>query len=147
VGDTWEGRCGLTLATYASSPSYLEILNGDSAKCTDAGKAEIKVDTYAGLAQGVLAVRSGRADGFLDAVPAVAYQAQANSGLSYVEATDQPAVNWGIAVSKDETELAQTLAEAVDAARQSGELAKVWTKYGLPESMNLGEVTLNGNPV
>jgi polar amino acid transport system substrate-binding protein len=147
VGATWEGRCGLTLATYASSPAYLKILKDDSDNCTKAGKTAITVRTYAGLAQGVLAVRSGRIAGFLDAVPAVAYQAHVNTGLSFVTASDQAEVSWGIAVSKTETALAEKLAKAVDAARASGELSKVWAKYGLPNSMNLKVVTLNGNPV
>jgi polar amino acid transport system substrate-binding protein len=147
VGETWEGRCGLTLATYGSSPSYLKILKDDSAKCTKAGKKAITIKTYAGLAQGVLAVRSGRIGGMLDAVPAVAYQAHLNPGLDFVTATDQPEVTWGIGVQKKETDLAAKLAKALDAVRQSGGLSKIWQTYGLPDSMNLDQITLNGKPV
>ena len=95
----------------------------------------------------MLAVRSGRIDGMLDAVPAVAYQAHLNPGLSFVTATDQPEVTWGIGVQKKETALAEKLAKGLDAARQSGELSKVWENYGLPDSMNLDQITLNGKPV
>jgi polar amino acid transport system substrate-binding protein len=147
VGEAWEQRCGLTLATYASSPSYLKILKTDSGKCTKAGKKPITIRTYAGLAQGVLAVRSGRIAGMLDAVPAVAYQAHVNTGLDFVTATDQPDITWGIGVNQKDTALAEQLAKAVDELRASGELAKIWEKYGLPESMNLDQVTLNGNPL
>jgi polar amino acid transport system substrate-binding protein len=147
VGETFDGRCGLTLATYASSPSYLAILKGDSKKCEKAGKPPITIKTFAGLAQGVLAVRSGRIAGMLDAVPAVAYQATLNPGLSYTTATDQPTITWGIGVKKDETDLAQKLAKALDEVRQSGELGQIWQKYGLPDSMNVDHVTLNGKPV
>jgi polar amino acid transport system substrate-binding protein len=147
VGATWDGRCGLTLATYSSSPSYIKILKDDSAKCTKAGKDAITIKTFAGLAQGVLAVRSGRIAGMLDAVPAVAYQAHAASGLSFVQVSDQPAITWGIGVDKKDTALAQKLATALEAVRQSGDLAAIWKKYGLPDSMNVDHVTLNGKPV
>lgn len=147
VGPTWEGRCGDTLATYGSSPSYLAILTGDNKKCMKAGKKAITIKKYAGLSQGVLAVRSGRIDGMLDAIPAVAYQAKLNPALGFVEVTDQDPVVWQIGVAKNNLALATKLAKAVDAMRQSGELAKIWESYGLPSSMNLDKVTLNNKPI
>lgn len=146
VSATWQGRCGLTLATYTSSPDYLKILHGDSDKCTKAGKKPITVRSFAGLAQGVLAVRSGRIDGMMDAVPAVAYQAHVSPNLSFVEATDQPKIVWGIGVRKQDTALAAQVAKALTAMTASGELAKIWAKYGLPASMNLKQITVNGKP-
>jgi polar amino acid transport system substrate-binding protein len=146
VGETAEERCGTTLATYASSPGYLKVLKDDNAKCEKAGKEKITVKTYAGLAPGVLAVRAGRIDGFLDGEPAVAYQAQLGEGLDYVSAKDQPEVIWGIGVRKQDTALAKKVGQAIDALRESGELSAIWKKYGLPESMNLDKITLNGKP-
>jgi ABC-type amino acid transport substrate-binding protein len=145
VGGTWQGRCGLNLATYTSSPDYLNILKADSAKCTKAGKKAITVSSFAGLAPGVLAVRSGRVDGFMDGVPAVAYQAKVNH-LSYVPATDQPNVIWGIAVRKNDSALAMQIANALKALTASGQVAQIWKKYGFPSSITLSQsqITVNG---
>jgi polar amino acid transport system substrate-binding protein len=146
VGGAWRGRCGLTLATYSSSPDYLGILKADSAKCTKAGLKAITVSSFAGLAPGVLAVRSGRIDGFMDVVPAVAYQAHINPGLSFVAATDQPVIYWGIGVRKTETALAGRVAKALRALTASGQMAKIWKKYGFPLSVQLtaSQITVNG---
>lgn len=145
VGGTWQGRCGRTLATYTSSPDYLTILKADSAKCTKAGMKAITVSSFAGLAPGVLAVRSGRVDGFMDGVPAVAYQAKVNN-LSYVPATDQPNVIWGISVRKDDPALATQIANALKALTASGQVAQIWRKYGFPSSITLSpsQITVNG---
>jgi polar amino acid transport system substrate-binding protein len=145
VGGTWQGRCGLTLATYTSSPDYLNILKADSAKCTKAGKKAITVTSFAGLAPGVLAVRSGRIDGFMDGVPAVAYQAKVNH-LTYVPATDQPVVIWGIGVRKNDPALATQLATALKAVTASGQVAQIWKKYGFPSSILISpdKITVNG---
>jgi polar amino acid transport system substrate-binding protein len=146
VGGTWSGRCGLNLATYSSSPDYLDILKADSKKCTKAGKKAITVSSFAGLAQGVLAVRSGRIDGFMDVVPAVAYQAHIAPGLTYVAATDQPVVIWGIGVRKNELSLADEVAKALKALTASGKLSAIWKKYGFPSSVQLSQnnITVNG---
>ncbi len=146
VGNSWQGRCGLALATYSSSPDYLNILKANSAKCVHAGKKPISISSFAGLAPGVLAVRSGRINGFMDVVPAVAYQAHINHGLSYVVATDQPVVFWGIGVRKNELSLANQVAAALKALTASGKLASIWKKYGFPPSVQLtqSQITVNG---
>lgn len=147
VGGTWQGRCGTSLATYSSSPGYLTILKADSAKCTKAGKKPIAVSSFSGLAPGVIAVRSGRIDGFMDVVPAVAYQAHINSGLAFVTATDQPNVVWGIGVRKNESALANQAAAALKALTASGAMTAIWKKYGFPLSVELkpSQITVNGH--
>lgn len=147
VGATWRGRCGTTLATYSSSPDYLEILKANSKQCTKAGLKPVTVDSFAGLAPGVLAVRSGRIDGFMDVVPAVAYQAHINSGLTFVAATDQPNIIWGIGIRKSELGLAQKVAAALKVLTANGTMTKIWKKYGFPLSVELkqSQITVNGH--
>lgn len=134
--------CGKTVSVLGAS-IYEPALQDASKKCTDAGKPAIDILP---LDQdgAILALKSGRADARLDEGGLAGYIASQDPELQMNSLTDFETFNAAMGVSKANAALAQEVTTAMEDLRASGEMATIFTKWGLPADWLLPKVTLNG---
>jgi polar amino acid transport system substrate-binding protein len=122
--------CGVTLADQAGDFEG-GVEKQISAQCVAAGKPAIKISTFPTVPAAVLALKSGRVDGFLEGVPSCAYTVMQDPTLACTQGVVPNDSSFaGIAVSKDETQLGQALAAALKVAQQDGSYTAILKKWG-----------------
>lgn len=85
----------------------------------------------------LLAVKSGRADGFDTSTPGAAYTLTEEDGVFEVAATFEVGTQVGIAVPKGDTELATAIEDAIKELVADGTYAKLIAKYNLPAESSI----------
>lgn len=134
--------CGKTVSTLAAS-IFVSSLESANSKCKDAGQPEIDILQLSESAA-VLAVKNGRSYANLDEGALAAYTATKNPDLQMNELQDFAPYNAAIGMSKTNSALAEKVKTAMQALRDSGKLADIQGKWGIPESWLLPTITLNG---
>lgn len=134
--------CGKTVSTLAAS-IFVSSLESTNSKCKSAGKPEINILQLSESAA-VLAVKNGRSYANLDEGALVGYTAAKNDDLQMNELKDFPPYNAAIGMSKSNTALAEKVKKGMQALRDSGKLADIAGKWGIPASWLLSTITLNG---
>jgi polar amino acid transport system substrate-binding protein len=139
--------CGKTISGSETSAEVVN-LNALSKLCTDAGKPAIDVVVLKGTPAQVEAVKSGRvmAANVTKAV-SVYTASQPGAGLEDVpgvvlNANGQKQLD-GIMLRKDEPDLANAIAAAMNALIADGTFAHILKKWGIPEDLFLKQAMRN----
>jgi polar amino acid transport system substrate-binding protein len=136
--------CGKTIALQKGT-TQVDVANEQQGKCTGAGKPKINILTYDKDTDAQLQIRSGRAVADMNDFPVAAYAAQTVGGGNDFEVVGQQigAGPYGIGVRKDDTQLRDTLKEALQATITDGTYAQILQKWNVSEGA-LTPPTING---
>ncbi|GAA2318942.1 ABC transporter substrate-binding protein [Streptomyces kunmingensis] len=134
--------CGKTIAFQRGTVSAGVAKSAD-AKCP-AGK-KIKTLTYDTDPEALLQVKQGRAVADLNDFPVAAYNAKTSGGGKDFEVTGDQVDEgpYGIAVTKENTELREAVSKALDAIIANGEYGKVLKKWNVEQGA-VDKPVLNG---
>jgi polar amino acid transport system substrate-binding protein len=131
-GITIDNACGKRVAVQRDTVEVPDI-TARSAACTKAGKPAITIDQYAGQDQATAAVVSGKDDAMLADSPVVAYAVKQTNGQLQLLGAMYDAAPYGYVVPKDETQLAQAVAKALDALIADGTYRAILDKWGVTQ--------------
>ncbi|MFJ2606088.1 MULTISPECIES: ABC transporter substrate-binding protein [unclassified Streptomyces] len=136
--------CGKVVALQKGTTSE-GVAKAQSAKCTKDGKKAITLQTFDTDPEALLRLKQGASVADLNDFPVAAYNAKtASSGKDFEVVGDQiEAGPYGIAVSKDNTELRDALKAALDAIIKNGEYTKILQKWNVTDGAVTG-VKING---
>lgn len=141
------GLCGKTVAGSETSAEVVNLI-ALSKRCTDEGKPAIDVVALKGTPALVIAIRSGRVMAASVTKAVVVYMAsQPGAGVEDVpgvmENADGQKQLDGILVRKDEPDLANAMAAALNAIIVDGTYARIMKKWGIPDELLLTRAILN----
>ncbi|MEU6146299.1 ABC transporter substrate-binding protein [Streptomyces sp. NPDC047081] len=146
-GDTeniasWSDLCGKKLAVERGTVSE-DLAKAETKKCT--GGKKITIEAFDDDQQSQTRLRSGGADAASSDFPVAAYAVKTSGGGKDFEIVgDQvEAAPYGIAVSKDDTQLRDALQAAMNAVIKSGEYQKILDKWGAEDGA-VKESVING---
>ncbi|WP_240957924.1 ABC transporter substrate-binding protein [Streptomyces barkulensis] len=135
-----EDLCGETVALQRGTANE-ELAETQSEKCDK----PIKILAFDKDTEALLQVKQGRAVADINDYPVAAYNAKTSGGGEDFEVVgDQiDAAPYGIAVSKENTELRDAIKAALDAIIENGEYQKVLEKWEVTDA-GVEEATVNG---
>ncbi|MGI5457937.1 ABC transporter substrate-binding protein [Streptomyces sp. CA-249302] len=146
-GDTeniksWSDLCGKKLAVERGTVSE-DLAKAETKKCT--GGKKITIEAFDDDQQSQTRLRSGGADAASSDFPVAAYAVKTSGGGKDFEIVgDQvEAAPYGIAVSKEDTQLRDALQAAMNAVIKSGEYQKILDKWGAEDGA-VTESAING---
>ncbi|MGW3042839.1 ABC transporter substrate-binding protein [Kitasatospora sp. NPDC001159] len=128
---TLDDLCGKTVALQQGTTQD-EIATRQVAVCARTGR-QLTVHKFDTDAKSMAEVSSGAAAAGLNDFPVAAYAAKTNDGGGRFEVTGAQSTSnpYGIAVRKQDTDLRDTLAKAVDQLIRSGEYDKILGKWNV----------------
>ncbi|MFI7384188.1 ABC transporter substrate-binding protein [Streptomyces sp. NPDC049813] len=139
---TWDDLCGKKIVVQRGTVSH-DLAKAQAKKCK-AGK-KLDIQAFDDDQQAQTRLRSGGADAGSSDFPVAAYAVKtAGGGKDFELVGDQvEAAPYGIAVSKDQTQLRDAIKAALDAVIKNGEYDKIIAKWGV-EAGAVKTATLNG---
>ncbi|WP_407561057.1 ABC transporter substrate-binding protein [Streptomyces sp. 184] len=137
---TLDDLCGKTVAFQRGTVSA-DIAKAQNEKCDK----PIKTLPFTKDTEALQQVKQGRAVADLNDFPVAAYNARESGGGEDFEVVGEQidAAPYGIAVSKDNPELRDALAKALDAIIENGEYQKVLEKWNVTKG-GVDKATVNG---
>ncbi len=139
--------CGLTIGVPVGSIQTDTINAVSEAACAPNGLDPIVPAEYQGASAAISALLAGTIDGWLDDRDSINEAADSGAGsfaVVDVPESEYPPNYRGIAVSKDQPEVAIALAEALKTLIADGTYAEVVAKYGVEHSaITVDEVIIN----
>lgn len=124
--------CGMR-AVAGLGTIEIVMLHDLDTKCTAAGRPAIDITTYQDRSSAWQLIETERADVMLSSA-VIAKAISAEKPLLEAGFTFLPGIKVGVAVAKGHSELEQALADGLAAVQASGEMAKIYTSYGLDPS-------------
>ncbi|MFI6930596.1 ABC transporter substrate-binding protein [Streptomyces sp. NPDC050287] len=139
---TWSDLCGKKLAVERGTVSE-DLAKSETKKC--AGGKKITIEAFDDDQQAQTRLRSGGADAASSDFPVAAYAVKTSGGgKDFQIVGDQvEAAPYGIAVSKEDTQLRDALQAAMNAIIKSGEYQKILDKWGAEDGA-VKESAING---
>ncbi|MFE7166469.1 ABC transporter substrate-binding protein [Streptomyces sp. NPDC057616] len=136
--------CGKVVALQKGTTSE-GIAKAQSTKCTKDGKKAINLQTFDTDPEALLRLKQGASVADLNDFPVAAYNAKTSGGGKDFEVVgDQiEAGPYGIAVSKDNTQLRDALQAAVSAIIKNGDYTKIMQKWNVTDGA-VTEAKING---
>ncbi|MFR0358186.1 ABC transporter substrate-binding protein [Streptomyces sediminimaris] len=136
--------CGKVVALQKGTTSE-GVARDQSKKCTKSGKKPINLQTFDTDPEALLRLKQGASVADLNDFPVAAYNAKTSGGGKDFEVVgDQiEAGPYGIAVSKDNTQLRDALQAAVSAIIKNGEYTKIMQKWNVTDGA-VTEAKING---
>ncbi|MEU2617472.1 ABC transporter substrate-binding protein [Streptomyces sp. NPDC007157] len=136
--------CGKVVALQQGTTSE-GIAKAQSTKCTKDGKKAISLQTFDTDPEALLRLKQGASVADLNDFPVAAYNAKTSGGGKDFEVVgDQiEAGPYGIAVTKENTQLRDALQAALDAIIKNGEYQKILTKWNVTQG-GVTEAKTNG---
>ncbi|GAA2624079.1 ABC transporter substrate-binding protein [Paractinoplanes durhamensis] len=125
-----DDACGRKVAVRTATVE-VDDLNVRSRTCTDAGKAKITIDRYPTLADVTNAVLTGKDDAMIAESPASAYAVKQADGRLRLVGNMYGSTAYGYAVSKNRTDLADVLKQAIEALIADGTYEAILAKWGV----------------
>lgn len=130
AGVSVDEPCGKKIAVQKGTVQVDDI-TARSKACTDAGKPAVQIDQYQGQDQATNAVVSGKDDAMLADSPVTAYAVQQTGGKLALLGEIYEAAPYGYVVPKDQTDFAEALSGAVDAAIADGSYLTALKGWGV----------------
>jgi len=124
-----DDACGKTVAVQKATVQADDIEVKNKA-CKDAGKPEINVQIYGLQSDATTAVVNGKADAMLADSPVIAYAIKQSGKLEQLGDIYDSAP-YGVAIPKDQMELADAVAGAVDALIADGSYQAILDQWGV----------------
>ncbi|ARP72260.1 atrA protein [Streptomyces pluripotens] len=136
--------CGKVVALQRGTTSE-DIAKQQSKKCTKDGKKAIKLQSFDTDPEALLRLKQGASVADLNDFPVAAYNAKTSGGGKDFEVVGEQieAGPYGIAVSKDNTQLRDALQAALNAIIKNGEYAKIMQKWNVTDGA-VTEAKING---
>lgn len=122
-----DNPCGKTIAVQTGTVQDEEDLPQRQQQC---GDNRINVLQFDGQDQATAAVVSGRADAMLADSPVVAYAVKQSEGRLAALGPIYAAAPYGFVLSKDQTEFAQAMTEALAELKADGTYEQILEKWG-----------------
>ncbi|MEU9976013.1 ABC transporter substrate-binding protein [Streptomyces sp. NPDC051014] len=141
---TLDDLCGKVVALQQGTTSE-GIAKAQSTKCTKDGKKAISLQTFDTDPEALLRLKQGASVADLNDFPVAAYNAKTSGGGKDFEVVgDQiEAGPYGIAVTKENTQLRDALQAALDAIVKNGEYGKILAKWNVTQG-GVTESKING---
>lgn len=141
-----EDLCGAKAGTVRGS-GQATLMEDQSGKCTQSGKPAVDIKLYDDLATGQAQLASKQIDAFFGEKGSMVYIASKVDNGKAFEVVGKTYLGgvFGIAVPKDEPELADTLMAALKAVEANGAYTETLKKYNLSEdALTATEIQING---
>lgn len=126
-----DDACGKKVAVQTGTVQETDDLPGRQKKCKDAGKPEIKVDSYQAQSDATAAVVSGKDDAMLADSPVCAYAVKQTSGQLALLGQIYDSAPYGYVVKNDQQALAEAIRDAVKALIADGTYKTILAKWGV----------------
>lgn len=136
------GLCGKSVAVEKGT-AQVDDAEQQNKKCTEAGKAAVKVLVFPDSVGCFQALSTGRADAFVGGSPTVAYQEQQSNGQMKQVGKPYRFLPYGILVNKADTPLVQAVQQALQKLIDNGTYGKILKEWDV-ESGALDRATVNG---
>ncbi|GAB2620803.1 ABC transporter substrate-binding protein [Streptomyces capparidis] len=142
--NTWTDLCGRKIVVQRGTTSH-DLAKEKSAECTGQGQKAISIEAFATDIAAQTRLRSGGAVAGSSDFPVAAYAVKTSGGGKDFQLVGEQelAGPYGIAVSKDNTELRDALKAAMEAIVANGEYQKILDKWGVADGA-VSEVKING---
>jgi len=137
---TLDQICGLTVSVESGTTEQSDA-QGQSKKCTSAGKKAVTVLAFPTQSQANLALSAGRAEAMMADTPVAAYQVQLSNGKFKLGGAYGVAP-YGIAIPKN-SGMVKPIQDAMNKLIQTGVYAKILQKWGL-QTGGISSATVNG---
>ncbi|MBM9508062.1 transporter substrate-binding domain-containing protein [Actinacidiphila acididurans] len=122
--------CGHTVATTPGS-TFQQILQDGAGKCAAAGKKPYTVQYFADTAPIFLGLANGKVDIFFGPTLGVKYDAQHVPGTTYLGQISSTTVGF---VTAKGSPVAKALSDAVNKLIATGDYARIFAKWGVPDT-------------
>lgn len=132
IPDDLAGRT-IAVTRGAIGETYMNEFN---AELSSAGKKPMTILSLPTNQDALLAVKSGRADGFDTSTPGAAYTLTKEPDIE-IAAIFKLGTKIGIAVAKGDTAMKESVTKALEKFVADGEYAKLLAKYNLPAETNI----------
>jgi polar amino acid transport system substrate-binding protein len=126
-----DNACGKKVAVQTATVQETEDLPKRDQACKSAGNPAITIDSYQDQGQATAAVVSGKDDAFLADSPVIAYAVKQTNGQLELLGDIYDAAPYGYVITKDQTEFAQAIADAVSALISDGTYTTILEKWGV----------------
>lgn len=142
-GITPSNACGSIVASEVGN-TQLDDAEQRSKTCVADGKSPIDVQAFQSHTEAVAALVSGRIDAWLTDATVVGYAVDHSDGkLAIAEDKPYDTVPIGIALPKDDGDLAEAVRGAVQELIDNGDYAKILDKWGI-SSVAIDKAVING---
>lgn len=142
-GITPDNACGSIVASEVGN-TQLDDAEQRSEACVAAGKDPIDVQAFQSHTEAVAALVSGRIDAWLTDATVVGYAVDHSDGkLAIAEDKPYDTVPIGIALPKDDGDLAEAVRGAVQELIDNGDYAKILGKWGI-SNVAIDKAVING---
>ncbi|MGE0237296.1 MAG: ABC transporter substrate-binding protein [Parvibaculaceae bacterium] len=138
---TLDDICGLTVASQTGDLATT-YAKRQSDKCVAEGRAKVTVNEFPEATQSLLQLQGGRADVVIHDYPLSAYKVQKSEGQLEIAGQQFNNAPYGMAITKNNIALRDSLMKGLDAIIASGEYAKILEKYGVAE-IGIAKATYN----
>ncbi|QLH24064.1 ABC transporter substrate-binding protein [Streptomyces sp. Rer75] len=131
---TWDDLCGKKIVVQRGTVSH-DLAKAESKKCEKGGKRKIAVEAFGNDTEAQTRLRGGGAAAGSSDFPVAAYAVKTSGGGKDFQLVGEQvdAAPYGIAVSKDNTELRDALQQALALIIANGEYDKLVAKWGVKE--------------
>jgi polar amino acid transport system substrate-binding protein len=129
-----EDLCGKTVSNTTGSIYTEDLEEYSKTECEAQGKEKITVTSFADAAAPNQAVATGRADACFRDFTANAYLAQNSDGAFKVVGEIVKTTPYGVAVGKDDMQLAEAISGALNAIIEDGTYLKILEKWDVDEA-------------
>ena len=122
--------CGHTVATSPGS-TFQQILTDGASKCADAGKSAYKVQYFSDSAPIFLGLANGKVDIYFGPTLGLKYDAAHIAGTKYLGQISTTPVGF---VTPKDSATAKALSDAVNKLIATGDYARIFAKWGVPDT-------------
>jgi polar amino acid transport system substrate-binding protein len=132
-----DDACGEKVAVQTNTVQ-IDDLAARNKECTDAGKPEIKVDSYQGQDQATAAIVSGKDSAGLADSPVGAYAVKQTNGKLELLGDIYDSAPYGYVVPKDQADFADAISAAVNELIEDGTYLEILKKWGVDQGAVTG---------
>ncbi|MFD7502467.1 ABC transporter substrate-binding protein [Streptomyces sp. NPDC059850] len=131
---TWDDLCGRKIVVQRGTVSH-DLAKAESKKCEQGGKKKIAVEAFGNDTEAQTRLRGGGAAAGSSDFPVAAYAVKTSGGGKDFQLVGEQvdAAPYGIATSKDNTELRDALQQALALIIANGDYDKIVAKWGVKE--------------
>lgn len=141
---TWDDLCGKKIVVQRGTVSH-DLAKAESKKCEKSGKKAIGVEAFGNDTEAQTRLRGGGAAAGSSDFPVAAYAVKTSGGGKDFQLVGEQvdAAPYGIAVSKDNTELRDALKQALALIIANGDYDKIVAKWGVKDGA-VAKAIING---
>ncbi|MES4904793.1 MULTISPECIES: ABC transporter substrate-binding protein [unclassified Streptomyces] len=142
---TWDDLCGKQIVVQRATVSH-DLAKAQSKTCQEKKKGKISIEAFGNDTEAQTRLRGGGGDAGASDFPVAAYAVKTSGGGNDFQIVGEQveAAPYGIAVSKDNTELRDALRQALAFIIANGEYDKIIAKWGVQDGAVLKAIVNGG---